>query len=83
MDNLARNAMSARKAGMTYGKWKALQPIVKVERPLDEMECVCQFCGNTFVKKTRQRRKYCDFICSNQAGREREKARREKNNGQG
>lgn len=83
MDNLARDSMLARKAGMTYGQWKALQPVRKIERTPGERECVCEFCGKTFVKKTNQRRKYCDWSCSNYAGQARERERRERKNGQG
>lgn len=32
MDNLARDAAEALKANMTYGKWKAMQNPVKVEK---------------------------------------------------
>lgn len=82
-DNLAKDAMLARKAGMTYGQWKALQPVVKFERKPDERECVCEFCGKTFVKLTNQKRKYCDWTCSNNAANARLKERKENNNGQG
>lgn len=81
MDNLARNAMLARQDGMSYGQWKALHPNTMGERIPDERECVCQFCGKTFVKKTKQIRKYCDWFCANQAGNARQKELKEKKNG--
>jgi hypothetical protein len=33
MDNLARNAMLAKQSGLSYGKWKAMQPIVEIKKP--------------------------------------------------
>ena len=81
MDNLARNAMSARKVGMSYGQWKALHPNTREEvvQP-SERECVCQHCGKTFVTKTRQKRKFCDFYCQNAAAQIRLKERKEMDN---
>lgn len=82
MDNLAKDAMSARKAGMTYGQWKALHPnTMKGERIPSAIEFVCQHCGKTFVAKTRQKRKFCDFYCQNAAAQIRLKERKENNNG--
>ena len=66
MDRLARNAMLARQAGMSYGKWKALQPIVKVEeKPIPEGWRKCEYCGKHIKKK--QGRKFCDIYCREQA----------------
>lgn len=79
MDNLARNAMSARKAGMTYGKWKALHPITMGEREPTEKECVCAYCGSIFTKKTKIPQKYCQFYCQNEAAKIRAKERRLQN----
>lgn len=33
MDNLAKDAAAALAAGMSYGKWKAMQDPVKIEEP--------------------------------------------------
>jgi hypothetical protein len=83
MDNLTRNAMLARKAGMTYGQWKALHPNTKDDVPKVPLkgECVCQHCGKAFVSRTKQKRKFCDFYCQNAAAQVRLKERKEKNNG--
>ena len=69
MDRLARNAMMARQAGMTYGKWKALQYVppkpeepVKVE-PKNEYEVNCLNCGKLILKKNHRRVLYCDSYC--------------------
>ena len=66
MDRLARNAILARQAGMSYGKWKALQPIVKVEeKPIPEGWRKCEYCGKAFQKK--QGKRFCDIYCREQA----------------
>lgn len=72
MDRLARNAMLARQAGMTYGKWKAMQYVppkpeepVKVE-PRNEFEVKCQNCGKLFLKKNHRKKLYCDELCARQ-----------------
>lgn len=66
MDRLARNAMLARRAGMSYGKWKALQPIVEVEeKPIPEGWRKCEYCGKPFMRK--QGKRFCDFSCRNMA----------------
>lgn len=71
MDRLARNAMLARQAGMSYGKWKALQPIVKVvEKPVPEGWRKCEYCGELFQKK--QGKRFCDIYCRDQAYKPRE-----------
>lgn len=66
MDRLARNAMLARQAGMTYGKWKALQPVVKVEEPEIPEGCKkCEECGTLF--KARNGKRFCNDECRNKA----------------
>ena len=78
MDNLARNAMLARQAGMSYGQWKASHPTTKAERGLGERECVCQHCGRVFLLKNKHKRKYCEFYCESEAAKLRQKERKEK-----
>ena len=56
-DNLAREAMLAKQAGMSYGRWKATQEIVVPKR---KNERICPNCGNKFVSTSK---KYCDSIC--------------------
>ena len=73
MDRLARNAMLARQAGMSYGKWKALQPVVpieKVERPLPEGWKTCEQCGKEFFS-LRKAQRFCELGCRNEAYAER------------
>ena len=66
MDRLARNAMLAKQAGMSYGQWKALQPIVPVEKM--EMKeppkgwIKCEYCKKPF-KPFNSMQKYCEVYC--------------------
>ena len=46
--------------GVSYGKWKAVQP--PYIPPEKEMR-VCLFCGKLFEPKT-PKQKYCDTVCS-------------------
>jgi hypothetical protein len=73
MDRLARNAMLAKQAGMSYGKWKAMQPIVEVkEKPMPEGYRKCEYCGEPFPKK--QGKRFCHDECRREAYRPRENA---------
>ena len=66
MDNLARNAMLASQAGLSYGKWKALQPATA---PTKEAELaglkVCLHCEKAFSGRKNQ--KYCSLECRGKA----------------
>lgn len=80
MDNLARDAFLARQAGMSYGKWKATQPVVAIKKPTieeaDEKAFPCGFCGKMITDHNHRGRRYCDDRCANNARwkRDREKA---------
>ena len=66
MDRLAMNAMLARKANMSYGKWKAMQEPVKiVAKPIPEGWRKCEYCGKPF--KPVQGKRFCDLTCRNKA----------------
>ena len=78
MDQLTLDCIAARKAGMTYGKWKALHyvPPVEVEipkygvKPEPEIEVeppkqVCRYCGKEF--KGHINRRHCDDACKYEA----------------
>jgi predicted nucleic acid-binding Zn ribbon protein len=82
MDNLARNAMLARQAGMSYGKWKALQhraePAKKETK--SEWERVCPYCGETFIKMNRRRKIFCSDYCRIEVEKERTRQRKEQMN---
>ena len=74
MDNLARNAMLAKQAGMSYGQWKALQPRVEYKKKPEEGMKKCPYCGNYF--KPRKNNIYCDPYCQKRAQAERDRARK-------
>ena len=68
MDNLARNAMLARQAGMSYGKWKAMQQIVPItEKKASKDLKVCPWCGEKFTQPTKRNQIYCNVLCQQQA----------------
>lgn len=74
MDDLTRDVMEAEKAGMTYGKWKALQYAnakkprrkVKTEGTEDdtilENEGICIVCGAVFIRNSGAQ-KMCSERC--------------------
>lgn len=65
MDQLTKDCIAARKAGMTYGKWKALQPPremkpkQKAEKPSNKR---CRVCGKA-IPMTSKRMVYCSDEC--------------------
>lgn len=62
MDNLSRNALLASQAGMSYGKWKALQEIVVPEKKvLPEGWRLCPLCGKEFTG--RKNKRHCSKEC--------------------
>lgn len=63
MDNLARDAAAALKAGMTYGKWKALHPFTKHQAETEENVRLCHRCGKPLPVGSRECRKYCSDSC--------------------
>lgn len=68
MDQLTLDCIEARKAGMTYGRWKALQP--PKEKAPDQVEeepsgKYCRVCGK-MIPRTSPRKVYCSNTCMNQ-----------------
>ena len=76
-DKLAQDAAAALAAGMSYGKWKALQ-----ENPLPKKKTdgipdgwkVCKRCGKPFKSKAKNQ-SYCEYTCQREAAEERRKAK--------
>lgn len=62
MDKLAREAFLARRAGMTYGKWKAAQPTIKKEDGIPDGWRSCKRCGKAF-KPRKANHVYCNAGC--------------------
>ena len=62
MDVLAMEAMLAKQAGMSYGRWKAMQePQEPKEKELPDGWLKCERCGQPFKKKAGKR--FCDLDC--------------------
>ena len=79
MDRLTSDSIAAQRAGMTYGKWKALHPNTDVNvQPVTETRR-CVICGREITKRSstsgRQRKLYCSSECSYEAIKNRERAR--------
>mgnify|MGYP003292499149 CR=1 FL=1 len=80
MDQLTQDCIAARKAGMSYGKWKALQPRVEVVMPKQEEpeakkelpKRVCLYCGKEFATGHGTKR-YCGYDCYYEAGKIRQR----------
>ena len=72
-DKLAQDAAAALAAGMSYGKWKALQcnSTAKVEQSVPDGWLVCNYCGKAFKPKTKRKQLYCEPVCQAAASRER------------
>ena len=71
-DNLAMEAMAAKRAGMTYGKWKGLQSPVKIEKKIPEGWNICEYCGKAYKPKTKRPQKFCQPYCAYRAAKERQ-----------
>ena len=71
MDNIARDAMLVRQAGLSYGKLKALQPVVKVEKTIPEGWKPCEWCGKHFEPK--QGKRFCNDDCRIEAYKEKQR----------
>lgn len=65
-DKLARDAAAALAAGMSYGRWKAMQPAARIEqkKPAESyVEHTCAYCGCKFIRYDRKVQKYCGYRC--------------------
>ena len=75
-DKLAMDAMKAKEANMSYGRWKAMQEVVVKPKGIPEGWLVCQYCGKAFKPKTKKPMKYCELFCQQRASDEREAKKR-------
>lgn len=77
MDKLAWENAQALACHMSYGKWKAMQQPVKIDKDaIPEGWVKCEYCGKPFKKKHNKR--FCDVYCRSQAYYEKEKEIKEK-----
>ena len=74
-DRLDIEASKAIAAGMSYGKWKAMQDPVKIEKQIPEGWKVCPWCKKVF-KPNRSNQIYCEIHCRNEATAARQRAER-------
>ncbi len=65
-DKLISEAAQAKAAGLSYGKWKALQPNPE-PAVIPEGWRACDYCGGLFV--AHRNKKYCGSVCSGKAYR--------------
>lgn len=66
MDKLAYENHLALAAGMSYGKWKAMQDPVKIEKkpgPFKIQTRICAYCGCEYVPTNNRNRAYCGARC--------------------
>lgn len=85
MDRLAIESDMALKAGMSYGKWKALNKPVEIVMPerKNVMKRTCEYCGDEYWASDRRARKYCGVDCMKKASQKklRERMRERRANG--
>lgn len=65
-DKLSQEVAQALAAGMSYGKWKAMQPVVPIEpkKPLEiYKEFTCEICGSKIIRVDGRNQKYCSANC--------------------
>lgn len=78
-DKLSQEVAQALACGMSYGKWKAMQDPVKIEKKdvVPDGWRVCEWCKKPFKPTTRRYQAYCEPYCRNEAYKEkmREKKR--------
>lgn len=70
LDQLTKDSIAAEKAGMSYGKWKAMQEPVAIEpKPIPGVVRydVCRYCGEEFPICTKRVKVYCSEYCRNHA----------------
>lgn len=68
MDNLARCALLAKKAGVSYGQWMAIhgeKVITKKDEILPPGWKLCEECGKPF--RSRCGKMFCDGVCAKRA----------------
>ena len=84
MDNLAREAMMAKQAGMSYGRWKAMHYNPTKAAPVNaeeksEYEVKCLNCGRDIMLYNKRKRLYCDSYCGEQYRTRQRHEKRRKN----
>lgn len=73
MDRLTKDSLSASKAGMSYGKWKALHPHTEHEEKDDGTVRRCIVCGKKLYGRQRF---YCGHNCYQKKDYDKKKVKR-------
>ena len=76
VDILAIEAAAALKAGMSYGKWKAMGGKVETEEQLPDGWKICKHCKTPFKPKKGVRQSYCNPDCQYEAQKEKDRERK-------
>lgn len=75
-DKLTQENAMALAAGMSYGKWKALQNPTVIVKPRQPEYGSCIHCGKPFDRPGSPQRKYCNEDCRLAARDKRKQERR-------
>ena len=75
LDNLSLDMIQCKKDGygVHYGRWKALQPVVEVEKAIPDNFRSCEYCGQWYKPTSKRAQKYCGAYCQILAQRARDR----------
>ena len=76
LDQLTMDSIAAQKAGMSYGKWKALHPHTHI--PKAKPERPCKNCGEEIPSKFHKNVGFCCDLCRREAAKARDRNRKRK-----
>lgn len=74
-DRLALDAAKAKAAGLSYGKWRAMQPVKETADEIPKNMKKCLYCEKAFVPK-KGNQKYCCIYCQKEATKDRLRAQK-------
>lgn len=78
MGRLAKDSIAARKAGVSYGVWKASHPHTEYDEEASDTRRRCKICGKPLNSLKRM---YCSQACGNKADYMRRKEEKVMKNG--
>ena len=79
MDKLSQDAAKAKASGLSYGRWKALQPVPVKKKEVKIPECMkaCPYCGKLFTPHN-GKHKFCEPYCRLEANYEKHREQKTK-----
>lgn len=84
-DRLSIESSKALAAGMSYGKWKAMQNPTVIIQPQRTrgIKRICEWCGKEYERHDNRASKYCSYECQHLADKKRmrDKKRERKQDG--